>query len=336
MSESLDRRAELAKLARLLEVPEGDLSFLTELPSRTLSGLRDRIVEVVYAGAADRAGTLVAASRLLPPGVAARIAQAVFEPRLSAQVATRLTPDQAGAMVGHLRTRYLADMAAVADPRRVAHLMEAIPAGIAAAVAREMVRREDHLAAGRLVSVAPAHLLGPLVDAVDDDESLLRIAFFLEDRSRLDEITGHVSDRRIAGILAAAGAHDLWAEGMLLMGDLGHANTRRVAAVAAAQPPELLDSLVVAATGQDLWSTLLPLVRHMPDSGLDVVANLPHLRTREGLVAAAHGALASESFDVLARVARHMDAEGMSAVMASLEAMPPEAVGAFIDAVQDP
>jgi hypothetical protein len=79
-----------------------------------------------------------------------------------------------------------------------------------------------------------------------DEASLLRIAFVLERKERLDDIFTLLGRDRLRRLIAAAAGEDLWAETLDLLGHIGEDQRRLLAELAAELPDEqraaLLDS----------------------------------------------------------------------------------------------
>jgi hypothetical protein len=66
-------------------------------------------------------------------------------------------------------------------------------------------------------------------------EQLLRIAYVLEEKARLDEVAGLVTDEQIGAMLDAARQHELWLELDDLLAHLGPARRERIATRLAAE-----------------------------------------------------------------------------------------------------
>ncbi len=315
----LDARAERLKFARLLRLDDEDLAFLEDLPAEATRPVRERVSDLLFAAGEGHFDRLVAASKLLPNPVTASIAQRVFPPLVCAQVAGTLQPKRAADLVRHIDVPFLASMASQTDPRAVAHIVPRLPHEVMIAGAKELNRRRDHLASGRLVGVAPPDVIPDLLAVIPDDGDLLEIAFYLERKDRLDGIVAHVPDERLRNILAIARERELWPQALALTSHLGPEQGARVATVTASGPPEILSSLLEAAQREQLWDDLLPLVANMRDEDLPAVASLPVLRRPEVLRSALDAAAAVDAWDAVVRTVAAMDAD----VQAELtEAMP--------------
>ena len=221
----LRSRAEVIKLARLLRRDPEQLSYLERLPSEDVERLREQVTDMLFDAHDATLQRLAAASRLLPVGLVAMIGEHAFGPTLSARVAALLDPERAVGMAEKLPTEFLAEIAIDIDPRRSSEVIGRMPPAQIERVTRELVRRGEYVTMGRFVG----HLSEPALRAsvaVIDDATLLRTAFVLEERDRLDALAELVGENRIAGMIEVAEEEGLWPEALDL---LMHLDADRVA-----------------------------------------------------------------------------------------------------------
>lgn len=204
MSAALESRAEAAKLARLLgQRDPSALAFLEAAPADELRAYREQVTDLLYddgAAVARRAGE---AARLLPPPIIAKIAKEALGALLSARLGGQLQPATAVHVVARLEVGYLAQVAAELDPRRAADVIAAMPAELVGDVAGAMARNGEHVAMGRFVMHLDDGALAACVEQLGD-EDLIRIAFVLEGKERLDRLTASLRDARAARLPACA------------------------------------------------------------------------------------------------------------------------------------
>ncbi|MCC6622282.1 MAG: hypothetical protein IT385_13550 [Deltaproteobacteria bacterium] len=284
MSEGLEVRAEILKLARLVGRPAEELGWLAVVPSRDLRALREQVTEVMFASSGRRLKRLAAASKLLPVALLATIARRVFGPLLSARMAGLIDPERAAGIAARLPTSFLADVARLIDPRRAAAVIAALPAPLVASVARELALAGEHVTLGRFVGFLGRDALVACLEVIDD-EAVLHTAFVLEAKERLDMLTGLVSETRLVGIIRAAARADLWPEAVDLLGHLGASRQASLAELTAAQGDEVLSSLVRSAQARGFWDALLPVTRAMSEATRRRLAGLSALHD-EGLLEA--------------------------------------------------
>lgn len=253
VSAALEARAEIVKLARLLRSDRESLAFLAKAPPADLRRFREQAMDALFEADRRKLERVAAASRRLPAALVARIGQRVYGALLSARVAGMLEPRRAVDVARRLSPAFLADVAAEMDPRRASDVLARMPATQVADVARELVRREDFVTMGRFVAHLSDEALTAALEATDD-AALLRIAFVMDEKDRLDHVIELCAEDRLAGMVSAAAAEDLWAEALDLLTHVRPERRERLARVelparqrarAAAQARELglLDEL---------------------------------------------------------------------------------------------
>lgn len=288
MSEPLERRAEIAKLARLLRREPAGLAYLESVPSDELCVLRDQVTEQLFSAGASTLGTLAAASRLLPVGVAASIAERVFGPVLTGRIAGLVDPERAVQMASRLSTPFLAEVAAELDPRRAHAVLARMPPELIRQVAAELVRRGEFVTMGRFVGhLDPEAILASL--DVMDDPAVLQTAFVLERKDTVQDLVAMLPDDRLRRVIDAA-ADGFWPETLGLTTHLDDGERRRLIAMASRRDDAVLDALIAAAHADGMWDFVLPLTALMEEAELRRFAQLGSLEADgvlEGIVDAA-------------------------------------------------
>jgi hypothetical protein len=264
MSERLEARAEVIKLARLLSVDDGELAFLEALPPSELRQFREQATNRLFDAGARMLGRVGAAARLVPSGVAATIAQRSFGPLLCARAAGTVDTDKAIDVAKRLPPEFLADVTVEIDPRRVADIIANVPESLVVPVARELGRREEHVTMGRFIAYVPDHAIAAAIGALDD-EAMLRTAFVLEDKDRIDHAIGLLPPERLPGILRRASELGIWPEALDLLDHLSEERRGPIADVVADLDEAVVAELVVAVHAAGLWDGLLPVVRTMSE-----------------------------------------------------------------------
>jgi putative heme iron utilization protein len=274
MSERLDARAEVLKLARLLDVKPDELSYLSGLPAAELRDFRDKATDRLFTSAPGLARA-AAAARLIPSGLVATIAQRAFGAMLCARAAGGADTAKAIDVAKRLPAEFLADVAVHLDPRRTAEIIAEVPEEIVVPVAEELGRRREHVTMGRFLAFVPDNGIAAAIGALDD-ETMLRTAFVLEHKDRLDHAIGLLPPERLPGIIDTASRLELWSEALDLLSHVSDERKGPIAEVVAELPEETVASLVGAVTADGLWETLLPVVRLMAeDARVRIAAMAP-------------------------------------------------------------
>ena len=216
MSTQLRSKAEVMKLARLLRREPDQLEYLEPLDPEEIRELREQVTDMLFEAHDATLQQLAAASRLLPVGLVAALGQHAFGPMLSARISGLLDPNRAVQIAAKLPPEFLAEIAAEIDPRRASDVLARMPANQVAAVTRELTRRGEYVTMGRFVGHLGDEALRASI-ATLDDSTLVRTAFVLEERDRLDALADLVGEDRIAGLAEVAEREGLWPEAIDLL-----------------------------------------------------------------------------------------------------------------------
>ncbi len=265
MSETLQTRAEILKLARLLRREPSTLQYMESVPSEDIAQLREQITETLFDAQGQVMSRLAAASRLLPVGVVATIGERAFGPFLSARVAGLLEPSRAVEMAARMPIDFLADIAVEIDPRRASAVISRIPPAQIAAVTRELLSRGEYVTMGRFVGHLREDSIAAAVGAMNDHE-LLQVAFVLESKDGVGHFIGLLSPERIDAIIETAASDDLWPEVLDLVSHLDDRQKQRLADAAAAREDGVLDTLITSAQVHDIWAAALPVTGAMSET----------------------------------------------------------------------
>jgi hypothetical protein len=239
-----------------------------------------------------RLGRVALASRIPPAPMTAWIAQHLFGALLCARIAGLLEPRRAIDLAKRMPASYLADMAMQIDPRRVHEIIFGLPAALIGEVAAELTAREEYIAMGRFVGHMTDDALHEAF-AVVDDESLLRISYFVEEKDQLDHVVSLLETDRIQGAIRAATAADLWPQALDLLTRISPEQAGELADLAAGEDDDVLGGMVATAQRDGLWDVVLPVTENMSQDGLQRLAALAALHAPEVLVAIADAAVAS-------------------------------------------
>jgi hypothetical protein len=258
--ETLQRRAEILKLARLLERDPDELAYLEPISLEELRALREQTTDVLWSANSHILNRLAAASKLLPSGLTATIAQHAFGPLLSARMTDLLEPSRAVDIATKLPVGFLADIAVELDPRRASVVLELIPPAQVEAVTRELVRRHEHVAMGRFVGHLSDEAIKGALRAMDN-ATLLRVGFVLEEKDRLERLLSLLPKARVTAIVLAAAEENLWLEALDLLGHLSAPRQNEIVAGALELDHAALEDIVTAVVEHDLWEEVVVIAR---------------------------------------------------------------------------
>jgi hypothetical protein len=227
-STSLEVRAEVLKLARLLGREPSSLAYLEQAEAAALAALREQVTEVLFASGDGVLRRLAQASRLLPVALVAQLAERSFGPVLSARVAGLIDAQRAVEMAGRLPVPFLADIAVELDPRRAREVIAGIPPGQIAAITAELTRRREYVTMGRFVGHLPDAALAAALGEMDS-RALLEVALVIENKERLADVVDLLGEARLHELIETAEKAGLADEALGLLDHLAPGQRAAVA-----------------------------------------------------------------------------------------------------------
>lgn len=282
----LAARAEIAKLARALDLQAPSLTALATLPAEELRDLRLALDERLYAVDARlfrRVGRLL---RWVPVLLASWMAR-LFGALLTARAAASMPALRAARLAQRLPAPFLAGVCRHLDPRCARDLIAALPVPVIVAVAMELIRREDWMTTGQFVDALPDEAIRAVIDRVSDDSVLLRIADCVESRDRLDHVVRLLPIERLRQLilLAVDPQREILTEVVSLIVHVSYGLRRELGDLAAAQDESVLDRVVARTQALGAWADLLPVISVLSDQAQRKVVNLPVLRRDPAVLA---------------------------------------------------
>lgn len=272
---SFAHQAELEKLSRLLGQRPERLAFLLRMEPASMRKLREQASAALYNANHSALQRAADASRLLPGRLLALLAKNALGPLLCARIAGLMPTDKAMDIAKRLDADFLAKLCLELDPRSAQPLIAAMPPDRIAEIAVVLARQREFIAMARFVDALNTAAIKAVMSALSDDEAVLRIAFYVEDKARLDAIVRLLSDDRLGAIIGrSASSSELWPEGLALMSSLGDAQRQRVAQLAGAHDQNVILAMVRATQSHGLWHLLLPLVALMNPADQRRIARL--------------------------------------------------------------
>ncbi|MEC9361812.1 MAG: hypothetical protein ACPHN2_08395 [Sinimarinibacterium flocculans] len=332
----LAHHAEIQKLALTLGCAPEALSYLDKVDVPAIRALRERATAVLFDADAHLFGRVAAATKLLPTPLAAVIAEKALGALLCARIAGQLPVERAVDIAKRLKSGFLADVCIEIDPRQVRELLERIPVDRVVDVARELARRKAYIVMGRFVDCLPEPAMRAVLDALRDDEALLRIGLFVEDPAQLDAVIAMLPADRLRNMIAVAVHHgaELWGEALALINAIGPHPRRRMAAIAAALDDASIARMLDLTQTQELWPQLLPLIAEMPDAERARLARAPGLHDDTVLAALIRATDSSDRWPQLLPLVAQMDASLQQRAAAVAAGLGDEIVARLNDALR--
>jgi hypothetical protein len=271
--------AEIDKLAQTLAVQPPALAFLQDVPAEQLRAFRIAIYERLLdedKGLFERLARLLAR---MPSGIAARMALRVG-PLVTARTAAALVSRQAVEVAQRLPTPAAADIAAYLDPRRAHELLGHLPTQRIVDIALELLARRDFITMSRFVEYLPDDAIRAVVETTEDEGALLRVAFYMGSKNRLDHLFRMLTPQRLERMIVRVQeeSEELLPAFLSLLIHVSYALKRELGDFAAQQDDAVLDGYIRATQEHGLWADMLPVVAAMSPQARRRVVNLAVLR----------------------------------------------------------
>ena len=288
-------QSELDKLGLTLDVDTEALGFLDHVAAEQLRTLRVAIYEVLYQEDRVLFARMAAVAKRLPVAVTLQIAERLG-PLLTARVASEIPSGRGVEIARKMSTTFAADVCVDLDPRRTRDLIVHLPTGWLVEVALELARRGDFVTMSRFVDFVSDRAVQGVVEAMDDETDLLRVAFYMGAKNRMDHFFRMLPPKRLEALILRVedDPDELLPALLSLLIHVSYGLKRELGNIAAAQDESVLTGYVRATQRLDLWPDILPVVAAMSEPFRGKVVNLPILSeptVQESVVGAAddHG-----------------------------------------------
>ena len=306
---TLAQRAEVLKLARVLGTPPSQLEYLHQLDAGVIRQLREQASATLFDAHRKLFQRIAATTKLLPAQLIAVIAEKAIGPLLCARTTGLLAPERAVEIAKRLRADFLADLCIELDPRSARNVIAAMPGDRVVEVSRELARRGEYITMARFVDCLDDDAIRATINDLRDDEALLRIGFFVEDKQRLSDIIDLLPRERLLNIVrvAAGGDAELWPEALAMINSIEEAQRRQMANLAAELEEPAIVKMITSTQAQGLWPAMLPVVSLMNSDSQRRLINLPALQNEAVLVAIIQAADSTELWQQLLQLIALMD-----------------------------
>jgi hypothetical protein len=320
----LASQAEVLKLGRLFDVDPSEVDFLVGVPPEALRLLRESITEYLYEEDQQMFRALAPIVGKVPVKLAVKVAARVH-PMLLGGIAALLKPARMVTLATAFPPSMLADVGVYVDPRRVREVLRLLPTDVIVDVALELESRGDFATISRFIDYVSDDTLRAVEEALPDETALLKVAFMMESKNRVDHIFRMLPRERIERLLQRI-QHDpagLLSEFLSLLVHVSYGFKRELGDIFANQAEDLINEYILEVDRRGLWIDVLPVVAAMSTHSQQRVVNLPALREdavqRSILITAEE----NDMWGVVLPMIGQMGSENRSAVAAIVASLPP-------------
>lgn len=269
---------ELAKLRHELGLdPDGaDLAFLGVLTPDQVAVLRRGVVTARHGRHEHRFSRIAGLSRLLPPAVTARAAEAALGPLVAARAAAAMDVADAVRLARRISPAFLTELTTHLDPGASRDLVAALPEPLLLEVGRRLLARDEHLVLGRYVGVMPAAASAQVITSAPG-AAILAVARYAEDSRALDEVLAALPDETLLRVLGAAGEGDRAEDAVELVGRVGLEARVRIFDLVPELERHQQRRLVGAVVRLGAWEHVLPVLSRIRPRALHQLLVLPEI-----------------------------------------------------------
>jgi hypothetical protein len=300
---TMETETALAKLARVLGVDTLEIEFLAELDIAELRDLRWQIDDRRHAVDAKRLSSVIAASKMVPPALAANIGEKWFGPVLCARLVGLIEPKRGAQYVRHLNVEFMADITARTDPRVVGDLVVELSLPDMQAIATTLLERGDHLTLSHFVGYLLPQVVVDILGAIDDNAAVVRIARYVEDLASLSPVVALLPDDRLVALVSAIDREDLWPSALHLFSQLSPDQVARVGRVVVALGDEVVRAIIEAFHRHDLGNQGINFIGQLEPSAVASFAHVLLVLDESTMTSAVDAIDAHHAWDILVPVA---------------------------------
>ena len=273
--------AEMDKLARLLGVSAEQIApEMYQLPAVQVREIRRAVSERLFRLDEHVFRRLARIANLLPTWAVLWLAQRRFGPLISARIAGLMTARKAARAAGRMPANFLADVSLELDPRYARDILAQLSATQIVAIVQVLIARGEYMTMGRFVDYLADDTIRAVLNAVPDEEHLVRIAYYMESKNRIDHVVRMMPIERLrrAILMILEPERDLLLPLMSLVFHVSYGLQQELGELAAEQDEQVLNEIATATQSHQLWGDLLPVVALLSQVSQGKVVNLPILR----------------------------------------------------------
>jgi hypothetical protein len=308
--------SEIEKLGYTLARDPAELRFLADIPPDELRSLRVSLYERLFQQDGVVFERLARIAPRLPDRLAARLAERVLGPMITARIAAEVPTKAVLDLLNLVSTEFFADTAEFLDPRRLRDTIVQVPVETIVVVALELVHRADFMTISRFIDYVTDEQTQATIDAIEDETAILQVGFYMGSKNRMDHLFRTLSRERLERMIVRVEAQGdaLLPQFLSVLVHVSYALKRELGDIIASQHPGVLTGYIRAAQDADLWEEVLPVVATMSADAQRRVVNLPILAEPEVQSAIVQAAAARGNWGMLLGLVRTMGDSNRDAV----------------------
>jgi hypothetical protein len=325
--------SEIDKLSATLGLDRPELAFLAEIPPQDLRSLRVSIYERLFDQDRVVFERLAVGAIRLPPRLATKLAVALG-PLITARVALEVPQRKALEIANRVPIEFFADAAAYLDPRRLRDMIAQLDPDRLTAVGLELIARGDFMTISRFIDFVTDEQVQATIAAIDDEASILRIAFYMGSKNRMDHLFRSLPEARLRRMVVRVEerGEELLPAFLSVLIHVSYTLKRELGDIIADQDEPVLTGYIRATQDSELWPDVLPFVATMSPVSTRKVVNLPILAEPEVQAAIIETADCHDQWGLVLPMIRTMNGSNRDAVASIIAGMGPDTLARAADA----
>ena len=223
------KKTEIQKMLHFLQIDnEKEFSFLEKLSKDEIHQLRLKIIDISQFTQTDIWKRLTGVAKYFPNYMNAKISETVMGPLIAANMSYYMPEKDAIAIMKYMSTSFLATVSEYMLPEKAKHLINQIPMDILRKVTTELINNKKYLTAAVFVDVCDVDRLIELSKIIYNEEDLILISIYVENKKYIAKIVEGFSDERLSKIIQVAYHQKLQDEILLVFEHLSNKEMQKV------------------------------------------------------------------------------------------------------------
>lgn len=223
---------DIERMAQLLNVSSGDLTYLHALSSAERIQLYDQVQGAVSGEQSPLWPALAKSVRFFPARMSAKITQEALGPYIAAQMTRHLDSKTAIGIGKHFSTPFLADVFMHVDTTEVGGLLAKWPMSNLKKAVLYLFAEQQFEQLGHLVEHLPKDRVLALLKEIDSPTAIMQIADKVAHKSRMADAIIQLKDDQLFSLIEATSELGLWEAALLMCTHLNYRQQRRIATLA--------------------------------------------------------------------------------------------------------
>lgn len=200
----MDIQVEIRRLAKLMHVPESELSYLEKLGAEALMKLRVQFQDSLITDYEPVLAKLASTTAITPTAIAVKIAQRYLGPTLTSYLSYFTPVKSAAKLAERFDADFMIEVSKEQIPERAKALLQDFPLDLMRPVTRGLVAEKAWATMGGFVDYLPEEKSFALMSEVPEAESNLRISSYAQNKALIAKLVTRFDDEMLLELTKAS------------------------------------------------------------------------------------------------------------------------------------